>query len=165
MTLSQKSNLGKEGCGGISSHNRNIWSHLEKRHSCGCSRGRSCEEEGERPLINSICFANVLLARADMIIYTAVRRAMPTFLLVVKLLPTEITVMHSGISNVRWCRHLEEHPSGMMATPRKAWFCIVASRKIMAILSNDRSACGAARHAVATTANLGACRLPRRQRQ
>ena len=53
----------------------------------------------------------------------------------------------------------------MMATPRKAWFCIVASRKIMAILSNDRSACGAARHAVATTANLGACRLPRRQRQ
>ena len=43
--------------------------------------GRSCEEEGERPLINSICFANVLLARVGMIIYT-VRRAMPTFLLV-----------------------------------------------------------------------------------
>ena len=108
MTLSQKATWGKKAVEGLLATTV-TFGVIERNAIRAVARaGVHVRRKVERPLINSICFANVLLARADMIIYTAVRRAMPTFLLVVKLLPTEITVMHSGISNVRWCRHLED---------------------------------------------------------
>ena len=80
LTLSQKATWGKKAVEGFLA--TTVTFGVIERNAIRAVDGagvRSCEEEGERPLINSICFANVLPARADMIIYT-VRRAMPTFL-------------------------------------------------------------------------------------
>ena len=58
MTLSQKHNLEKAA-------ERFLAGAIERNAICSTARarGRSCEEEGEKPLINSICFANVRVAR------------------------------------------------------------------------------------------------------
>ena len=110
MTLSQKATWGKKAVEGFLA--TTVTFGVIERNAIRAIRAvagagvRSCEEEGERPLINSICFANVLLARVGMIIYT-VRRAMPTFLPYMSstvnfvLLTEQLTMMHPGTSNVR----------------------------------------------------------------